>query len=152
MDTARIAHPAPPLTTYLNARALRGLRLFEHYGEELEQLSEDVFLVPSQDGKRMYRVQYGEHEYCSCPDHTYRDVSCVHIYAVGIAIAKGCFTHPEVLAGDPFPYAATVAAALAASECEECGVSVAGSDEGIETDGTVLCHGCTAPYGPIATY
>ena len=102
-----LAHPAPASTTELNAlasRALRGLHLYEEYGGEILPLSPDIFLVPSQDGKKMYRVQYGEHEYCSCPDHNYRGVNCVHIYALGIAIAKGAFAHPEVQAGDPFAH------------------------------------------------
>lgn len=75
----------------------------------------------------------------------------MHIYALGIAIAKGRFAHPELRAGDPFAYAgrnraATIAAALAAGECEECGVSVAGPDEGVVAlNGDVLCHGCALP-------
>ena len=108
MANQSLAHPAPASTTELNAlasRALRGLHLYEEYGGEILPLSPDIFLVPSQDGKKMYRVQYGEHEYCSCPDHNYRGVNCVHIYALGIAIAKGRFAHPEVRAGDPFAHA-----------------------------------------------
>jgi hypothetical protein len=66
----------------------RGLELWEARGSEIEQLAEDIYLVPSQDGTQMYRVQYGEHEFCSCPDHQYRGVNCCHIYALGISLAK----------------------------------------------------------------
>jgi hypothetical protein len=71
-----------------STRVQRAMKLVEERGEEIEPLAGDVFVVPSQDGRRAYRVQYGEHEFCSCPDNTYRGVNCVHILAVGIASAK----------------------------------------------------------------
>ena len=75
-----LAHP--------NTRELRALKLYEQHAHEIEKIAPDIYLVPSQDGKRFYRVQYGELEFCSCPDHNYRSVNCVHIFAVGIAYAK----------------------------------------------------------------
>ena len=104
MASQSLAHSAHQPTGDLNAPALRALRLYEEHGDEILQLSPDIFLVPSQDGRRFYRVQYGEHEFCSCPDHSYRGVNCVHIYCLGIAMAKGRFAHPDLLAGDPFAY------------------------------------------------
>jgi hypothetical protein len=71
-----------------STRVQRALKLVEERGDEIEPLAGGVFVVPSQDGRRAYRVQYGEHEFCSCPDNTYRGVNCVHILAVGIASAK----------------------------------------------------------------
>ncbi len=145
MDTTTVPAPRREST-----RELRALELYRRRGHEIEQIAPDIYLVPSQDGERVYRVQYGEHEFCSCPDHSYRAVNCVHILAVGIYHAKRRI-RPELVAGDPFAYAgrsraATIAAALAAGECVECGVSVAGPDEGeVALNGDVLCHGCAVP-------
>ncbi len=94
-----LAHPRTPDT-----RESRALELYRTRGAEIEQIAPDIYLVPSQDGERVYRVQYGEHEYCSCPDHSYRAVNCVHILAVGIYHAKRRI-RPELVAGDPFAYA-----------------------------------------------
>ncbi len=102
-----IAQPAHPST-----RELRALELYRTRGHEIVRLAPDVFRVPSQDGGRSYDVLYGEREECPCPDHQYRHVACVHLYAVGISIAKGRFVHPEVLAGDPFAYAARPCACI----------------------------------------
>ncbi len=78
----------PVSTTEANPRVLRALTLYEEHGHEIEKIAPDIYLVPSQDGKRFYRAQYGKHEFCSYPDHNYRGVSCVHIFAVGILNAK----------------------------------------------------------------
>jgi inorganic pyrophosphatase len=99
VDTTTVAHPARP-----NTRELRALALYRTRDHEIEQIAPDIYLVSSQDGERAYRVQYGEHEYCSCPDHSYRAVNCVHILAVGIYHAKRRI-RPELVAGDPFAYA-----------------------------------------------
>ena len=138
-----IAHPA-----HHSTRELRALELYRTRGHEITQIAAGVFRVPSQDGERSYDVLYGEREECPCPDHQYRHVSCVHLLLVGIAHAKRRFTTVRTIsaAGDPFVHAATLAAALAAEECAECGVSVAGADEGVVAlNGEVLCHGCTLP-------
>lgn len=84
MDTKSLAHDAPPATT----RTERALELYRRHGADIQELSPDIYMVPSQDGERVYRVQYGESEYCSCPDHAYRATNCVHILAVGIHHAK----------------------------------------------------------------
>jgi hypothetical protein len=73
-----------------NARETRALELYRSRGPEIVCVAgeADVYLVPSQDGRRVYRVVYGEVESCSCPDHQYRGLNCAHIYAVGISLAK----------------------------------------------------------------
>ena len=75
-------------TPKVSTRELRALRLFERHGHRIERLAPDVYLVPSQDSARSYRVLYGEQESCLCPDHKIRGVNCVHIYVVGISLAK----------------------------------------------------------------
>ena len=149
--------PDPTTDSRPNTRAERALCLYEEHGHEITRIAPDVYRVPSQDGERSYDVVYGEREQCPCADHQYRHVSCVHLLAVGIAHAKKRFTTVRTVsvAGDPFAAAAararsgraaTLAAALTAEECEDCGVSVAGPDEGVVAlDGTVLCHGCAIP-------
>jgi hypothetical protein len=142
MDTPIVRETSPKVTP--DSRELRALALYEAHGHRIEQIGSELFRVPSQDGERSYDVLYGEREECPCPDHMYRGVTCVHILVLGIYHAKHRI-RPELLAGDPFAYAATLAAALAAEECEECGVPVAGSEEGVSENGVVLCHGCAIP-------
>ncbi len=94
--TIRETSPEVPAQSLEQARALRGLRLYEERGHEIEAIAPDVYRVPSQDGRRSYRVVYGELEACECPDHQCRGVACVHLYAVGVSRAKrrrrGCST------------------------------------------------------------
>jgi hypothetical protein len=73
-----------------NTRENRALELYRSRGPEIVNAAPDLYLVPSQDARsgRVYRVVYGEQESCSCPDHQYRGLNCVHIYAVGISLAK----------------------------------------------------------------
>ena len=85
-----------------DSKELRALKLFMEHGDKIRHMYGSTYRVPSQDGERAYEVEYGGHEYCSCPDHRYRDVTCLHIYALGIATAKGSIPHPQVAAGDPF--------------------------------------------------
>jgi hypothetical protein len=89
-----------------STRELRALALWRARGTEIRHLSGPYYRVPSQDGQRFYDVEYGERERCACPDYLYRGGSCVHLYALGIATAKGCIVHPELAAGDPFVAAA----------------------------------------------
>ena len=52
-------------------------------------IGRDRYEVPSQDGTRVYEVVYGgEVETCTCPDFVYRNLSCVHLLAVGACRAK----------------------------------------------------------------
>jgi hypothetical protein len=82
VDTTTVHHPAPDST-----REQRGLRLYREHGEGIERVAPDFYLVPSQDGERFYHVDYAG-ETCDCPDHEYRGVACVHVYAVGVKLAK----------------------------------------------------------------
>lgn len=88
--------------TVPNTREMRALALWRSHGEQIRHLSGPYYRVPSQDGQRSYDVEYGERERCACPDYLYRGGSCVHLYALGIATAKGTIRHPELAAGDPF--------------------------------------------------
>ena len=138
-------------------RAERALRLFAERGSLIRAVASDTFEVPScgMRGKR-YIVRYGGSvESCSCKDFQFGH-TCKHLLAVGIMHAARRSGVREVrtvrvAAGDPFKAvskkrAATIATALAAEECVECGVSVAGPDEGVVAlNGDVLCHGCTLP-------
>ncbi len=100
MDTTKSSAFAPEPTT----RTERAIELYRARGGEIERIGEDLYLVPSQDGERLYPVLYGEREECLCPDHQFRGVTCVHLYAAGIYCAKHRI-RPEVLAGDPLDYA-----------------------------------------------
>ena len=74
--------PAPATT-----REQRGLTLYREHGYLIEEVASDFYLVPSQDGERFRHVDYLE-ESCDCPDFTYRGLTCVHIFAVGVKLAK----------------------------------------------------------------
>ncbi len=88
-----------PTTT----REQRGLALYREHGHLIEKVAPDFYLVPSQDGRRFYHVDYRE-ESCDCPDHAYRGVTCVHIFAVGISLAKRrAKTPPCAGCGERFP-------------------------------------------------
>ena len=95
MATAESSASTPPATTTLDlehvgpiaARVLRAQALFAERGGLIEKVGPDFYLVPSQDGERFYHVDYRE-ESCDCPDFTYRGVACVHVYAVGVKLAK----------------------------------------------------------------
>jgi predicted nucleic acid-binding Zn finger protein len=70
-------------------REQKVLALYRDYGQHIQRLSEDVFMVPSGDGQRAYIVHYGEHEFCSCPDAAFHpEGSCKHLLALGIWHAK----------------------------------------------------------------
>jgi hypothetical protein len=71
-------------------REERALLLFAEHGHLIEWLSGDIYLCPSGDGARMYRVQYGgEYEFCNCEDHNYHpERACKHLLAVAVAHSK----------------------------------------------------------------
>ena len=77
-----VAQPAPTTT-----RERRGLELYREHGHLIEEVAPDFYLVPSQDGERFYHVDYRD-ETCDCPDHEHRGATCLHIYAVGVKLAK----------------------------------------------------------------
>jgi hypothetical protein len=72
-----------------DTRELRALALYRERGRDIVLIGRDTYEVPSQDGTRVYEVVYGgEVEICTCPDFVYRNVSCVHLLAVGVCRAK----------------------------------------------------------------
>jgi hypothetical protein len=128
VDTTTVAHPAPPTTTNLNARAERALELYRERGEEISSLGEDTFEVPSCTGRGVYIVRYGgEVEACTCKDFEIRGEACKHLLAVGIMHARRrsgvkVVSTLAVAAGDPFKAASKMA------ECAGCGERSAHED------------------------
>jgi hypothetical protein len=85
VDTTKSSAPAHPFT-----RELRALELYRAHRRDIERVAPDVYLVPSRDGKRAYRVDY-HNETCNCPDHNFHpETACKHILAVGISVARRC--------------------------------------------------------------
>ncbi len=83
--TTSIPEPTRPQSPE-QARALRGLRLFEERGHEIVRISRHVYEVPG-SGSEPYTVDY-DLETCTCPDFSRRQAVCKHLYAVGIARAS----------------------------------------------------------------
>ncbi len=74
--------------TVPDARALRALRLYRERGAEIERTGPWTYLVPSCTGTGSWAVDY-RRETCDCPDALrHPDLSCKHVYAVGIHRAK----------------------------------------------------------------
>jgi hypothetical protein len=72
-----IAQPRTPDT-----RELRALELYRARRHDILRVAPEVYLVPSCTGEGAYRVHYGEHESCSCPDHAHHpERACKHILA-----------------------------------------------------------------------
>ncbi len=72
-----------------DTREIRALALYREHVRDIVVIGRDTYEVPSQDGTRVYDVVYGgEVETCTCADHAYRSVSCVHLLAVGVCRAK----------------------------------------------------------------
>jgi hypothetical protein len=111
MATTTVAHPAPPTTTNLNARAERALALYREHGDEIRDLGGGNFAVPSCMGREIYRGHYGaEVETCECPDFRFGH-TCKHLLSVGIMHARRRSGVKEISllavgSGDPFKAAA----------------------------------------------
>jgi hypothetical protein len=72
-----------------DTRQSRALALYRERRQDIVLIGRDRYEVPSQDGTRVYEVVYGgEVETCACPDFVYRNVSCVHLLAVGACRAR----------------------------------------------------------------
>ncbi len=72
-----------------DTREERALALYRARRRDIVLIDRNTYEVPSQDGTRLYEVVYGgEVETCTCPDHTYRSVACVHLLAVAVCRAK----------------------------------------------------------------
>ena len=131
MDTRSLTHPAPPTT-----RLERGLKLFEEHGHLIEEeVAPDFYLCPAQDGERFWHVDYRE-ESCDCPDHAYRGVTCVHVFAVGVNLAKR--------------------RAKKSAACDGCGgrfprrdLFEVGDDNLMFFEGDELCRPCAGRYGVL---
>jgi len=68
--------------TLENPRELRGLAILAR-GSEIRRLNASRYRVRSQSGNGFYEVVKENQEwYCTCPDHTHRQLACKHIYAV----------------------------------------------------------------------
>jgi hypothetical protein len=140
VDTLRIAQP-----TTTDSREERALQLYRTHGGGIRHLSGAIYRVPSQDGERSYDVEYGKRERCSCPDYLYRGGTCVHLYVLAIATAKGSIQHPELVAGDPFAHAAATREPCA---CLGGWVFVGYEDEfGEEREAAYRCRRCASEAG-----
>jgi putative transposase len=63
---------------------LRGRQMIER-GIEPKQLAENKYEIPSQSNGNTYTVtNYANSWTCTCPDFTYRHISCKHIHAVSL--------------------------------------------------------------------
>jgi hypothetical protein len=102
-------------------------------------------------GKRRYLVEYGQREVCSCPDNLYRHETCLHLYALAIAMAKGRFVHPELAAGDPFVAAGEASEANTPCACMD-GWHFVGRvvESEHDLDGEVVEYECPAAAARIA--
>ena len=139
-----LAHTALPTTTKLDGCDARALDLYREHGEDLQNLGEDVFEVPSCTGRKVYRVRYGgEVEACECPDFQFGHV-CKHLLAVGIAhaarrsgVREVCL--PAAVAGDPFKAAGSRKGCPA---CYSGMVYIGVEEDGEETHQPIPCRRC----------
>ena len=74
-----LAHPP--------SRELRGIRLFEERGHEIEHPYPGVYLVPGCKGST-YTVHLAPRARCTCPDFERHHEPCKHLYAAEIVAAK----------------------------------------------------------------
>ena len=119
-----------------DTREQRGLRLYREHGHLIEKVAPDFYLVPSlaSPGERYYHVDYRD-ETCDCPDHAYRGVACVHVFAVGVKLAKRRGS---------------------ASRCDGCGgrfprrdMYEVGDDHLTFFEGDELCRPCAIHHGVL---
>jgi len=70
-----------------DGRERRGKQIVNMKGQ-VKRISEEAYKVKSQNGNGIYEVLKTESGWmCSCPDHTYRNVKCKHIWAVELSTA-----------------------------------------------------------------
>jgi len=62
-------------------RAIKGYAIISK-GDIPQIVNEEMFLVPSQNSNRKYKVILRKSWSCDCPDFKFRKVKCKHIYAV----------------------------------------------------------------------
>ena len=73
-----------PTNLEYNKRLLRGHQMIED-GIKPEKIALNQYLVPSQTSDAIYIVSMHYNKWnCTCPDFTYRHLSCKHIHAVSL--------------------------------------------------------------------
>jgi putative transposase len=71
----------------MNRREQKG-QLIARSSGSVQRINENEYIVNSQSNRSNYRIHSTELEWrCDCPDHTYRDVKCKHIFAVEFSFA-----------------------------------------------------------------
>lgn len=72
----------------VRARVLRGLKLFQERGHEIERAPRPAsFYIPSCSGEERYEASLGiddDAPSCSCPDFRRRQQACKHVYCLEI--------------------------------------------------------------------
>lgn len=84
-----------------NARQVRGFAIAQVSNQIVRQ-SERFYRVVSQSGKGMYNVTKARMNrtigwVCDCPDHTYRQVKCKHIWAVEFSLELRKVVEPRII-------------------------------------------------------
>jgi transposase-like protein len=84
-------------------RMVRGRVIANVRSGEIKQLSLETFLVPSQTNQGdYYTVRHRDDSWkCECPDFTYRDLDCKHIWAVKISLALKARLQTELANEEP---------------------------------------------------
>ncbi|MDR2204237.1 MAG: DDE-type integrase/transposase/recombinase [Nitrososphaerota archaeon] len=68
-------------------REQRGLQFAQAKESQVNQVDEFLYVVKSQSGNGEYTVNKVDGEwYCTCPDNTYRQVKCKHVFAVELSL------------------------------------------------------------------
>lgn len=87
------------LQALITVREIRGRAIIEK-GTKPKTLSQDIFLVPSQNSKEKYKVERTDNYWkCNCPDYKFRRVECKHIHAVKfwLMLREKINTQPEII-------------------------------------------------------
>src|SRR3990170_6575779 len=70
----------------VDARKQRGLEISQ-LSNQVNRINDATYRVHSQSGNGEYAVCLSDDEWrCECPDHTYRNVKCKHIWAVEFSL------------------------------------------------------------------
>jgi transposase-like protein len=74
-------------TTINNARETHGLEIANAQKSQIVHVDEHFYTVKSQSGNGEYAIYQVDGEWhCECPDHTYRQVKCKHLFAVEFSL------------------------------------------------------------------
>ncbi len=94
-------------------RMVRGKVIANVRAGDIKQLSLETFLVPSQNNEGdYYTVRRRDDSWkCECPDFTYRDLQCKHIWAVKVSLALKAKIQTELWNEEP----------RVVSACKRCG-------------------------------